>query len=221
AHGSVSRGYIGVLIGEVDDAMAKSLGLERPRGIIVQDLVEGGAAEDADIRVGDVILKIDGREVNQTNQLQSYVATKTAGTDVTLTLFRDGKEIERTVTLKSRESDTKAEPIVDKTNEKKNESSTSSATFDDIGLTVRNLTKQEKDKFKTENGVMISSVKPYGKAFDQKLIQGLVIVEADKKKVNNVNDLKEIFEEKKGSAVLLKLQDAEGVTLFRGIEIPE
>src|SRR5690554_396995 len=95
AHGSVSRGYIGVLIGEVDDAMAKSLGLERPRGIIVQDLVEGGAAEDADIRVGDVILKIDGREVNQTNQLQSYVATKTAGTDVTLTLFRDGKEIEK------------------------------------------------------------------------------------------------------------------------------
>src|SRR5690606_40324667 len=117
AHGSVSRGYIGVLIGEVDDAIAKSLGLERPRGIIVQDLVEGGAAEDADIRVGDVILKIDGREVNQTNQLQSYVATKTAGTDVTLTLFRDGKEIERTVTLKSRESDTKAEPIVDKRSE--------------------------------------------------------------------------------------------------------
>src|SRR4030066_954536 len=97
AHGSVSRGYIGVLIGEVDDAMAKSLGLEKPRGIIVQDLVKGGAAEDADVKVGDVILKIDGREVNQANQLQSYVATKTAGTNVTLTIFRDGKEVQRTV----------------------------------------------------------------------------------------------------------------------------
>ncbi|MDO8549485.1 MAG: trypsin-like peptidase domain-containing protein, partial [Ignavibacteria bacterium] len=76
AHGTVSRGYIGVLIEEVDDAMAKSLGMDKPRGIIVQDLVKGGAAENADIKVGDVILKIDGKDVNQANQLQSYVATK-------------------------------------------------------------------------------------------------------------------------------------------------
>jgi serine protease Do len=60
AHGKVSRGYIGINIGEVDDAMAKSLGLDRPRGIIVQGLVAGGAAADADVKEGDVILKVDG-----------------------------------------------------------------------------------------------------------------------------------------------------------------
>lgn len=221
AHGSVSRGYIGVLIGEVDDAMAKSLGLDRPRGIIVQDLVQGGAAEEADIKVGDVILKIDGRDVNQANQLQSYVATKTAGTDVTLTIFREGKEIERKVELKARESDTRTEPIVDDSKEESNEISNTSATFDGIGMSVRNLTSQEKNKYNVDNGIVISDVKPYGKAYDQRLMQGLLIVEADKKKINNVEDLKNIFDQKKGSAVLLKLQDAEGVTQFRGIEIPE
>ncbi len=45
------------MIGEVDDAMAKSLGMDKPKGIIVQDLVKKGAAENADIKVGDVILK--------------------------------------------------------------------------------------------------------------------------------------------------------------------
>ncbi|MCK7517371.1 MAG: S1C family serine protease [Ignavibacteriales bacterium] len=76
AHGKISRGYIGVNIGEVDDAMAKSLGLDKPKGIIVQGLVDGGAASKADIKEGDVILKVDGREVNQPNQLQGYIASK-------------------------------------------------------------------------------------------------------------------------------------------------
>jgi S1-C subfamily serine protease len=69
--------------------------------------------------------------------------------------------------------------------------------------------------------VLITEVKPYGRAYDQKLAQGLVIVEADKKKIDDVEDLKKVFEQKKGSAVLLKLQDVEGVNQFRGIEIPE
>ncbi len=222
AHGSVSRGYIGVLIGEIDDAMAKSLGMDKPKGIIVQDLVKGGAAEDADVKVGDVILKIDGKEINQSNQLQSYVATKSAGTDVTLTIYRDGKEIQRKVTLKARDNDTKTEPVIDNSGKENNkENSSSSASFDDLGMSVRNLTSSEREKYKTDEGVIITEVKQFSKAEDQRLFQGLLIVEADKKKIDNVDDLKKIFEQKKGAAVLLKLQDAEGVNQFRGIEIPK
>jgi len=222
AHGSVSRGYIGIMIGEVDDALAKSLGMDKPKGIIVQDLVKKGAAENADIKVGDIILKIDGKEIDQANQLQSYVATKSAGTVVTLTIFRDGKEIERKVTLKARESDTKTEPVVDNSSKNNNGNNTNSTkTFDDLGLTVKDLTKTDKEKFKSDNGVVITDVKPFSKAEDQRLFKGLLIVEADKKKINNVGDLKDVFDSKKGSAVLLKLQDSKGVNQFRGIEIPE
>jgi serine protease Do len=222
AHGSVSRGYIGILIGDINDALAKSLGMEKPRGIIVQDLVKDGAAEGSDIKVGDVILEVDGKEINQPNQLQSYIATKTAGTSVTLTIFRDGKEIERKVTLKARESDAKTEPVVDNsTKENDRENKASSKTFDGLGFTVRNLTKSDREKYNADNGVIITDVKPFSKAEDQNLLKGLIIVEADKKKIKDVDDLNEVFKEKKGSAVLLKLQDADGVNRFRGIEIPE
>jgi serine protease Do len=221
AHGSVSRGYIGVLIGEVDDALAKSLGLDRPKGVIIQDLVEGGAAEGKDIKVGDVILKIDGKDVNQANQLQSYVATKTGGTEVVLTIFRDGKEIERKVTLKARDSESKTEPVVDSGNDSKRDNSASSATFDALGLSVKDLSSSDKEKYKADAGVIITEVKPFSKAEDQRLFQGLLIVEADKKKIEDTGDLKEVFENKKGEAVLLKLQDANGVNQFRGIEVPE
>jgi len=59
ANGKVSRGYIGVNIGEVDNAMAKALGLSKPEGVIVQGLVKDGAASNADIKACYVILKVD------------------------------------------------------------------------------------------------------------------------------------------------------------------
>ena len=224
AHGKVSRGYIGVNIGEVDDAMAKSLGLDKPRGIIVQGIVEGGAASKSDIKEGDVILKVDGREVNQPNQLQGYIASKTAGTIVKLTLFRDGKEIQRDVTLKAREEDAKDELAANKNSDEddaSSESKSSTAQFDDIGLSVANLSSKEKSDYKVEHGVMITNVKPFSKAEDKQLAKGFIILEADKKKVDSVSDLRSIIKSKKGSAVLLRLQDSRGNNFYRGIEIPD
>lgn len=223
AHGKISRGYIGINIGEVDDAIAKSLGLDKPKGIIIQGIIEGGAASKADIKEGDIILKVDGREVNKPNQLQGYIASKTAGTKVKLTIYRDGKEIEREVTLRSRDTDSKSEPTTSKEKEKdvERESKSTTAIFEDIGLSVANLTAREKAEYKVDYGVMITDVKAFSKAEDRQLARGLVILEADRRKVYNVSDLKDIFRDKKGSAVLLKLQNKEGNTFFRGIEIPE
>lgn len=222
ANGKVSRGYIGINIGEVDNAIAKSLGMKTPKGIIIQGIVEGGAASEADLKPGDVILKVDGREVNKPNELQSYVAAKSAGTKVVLTVFRDGKEIERSVTLKSREEDITTKPISDNNdNENKTEQKSSTATFDNLGLTIKNITDKDKSDFKVEGGVMISDVKPFSKAEDQSLFAGLVIVEVDKEPVYNVNDFSKLVENKKGSAVLLKVLDKQGNARFVGLEIPQ
>jgi len=222
ANGKVSRGYIGINIGEVDNAIAKSLGMKTPKGIIIQGIVEGGAASEADLKPGDVILKVDGREVNKPNELQSYVAAKSAGTKVVLTVFRDGKEIERSVTLKSREEDITTKPISNNNdNENKTEQKSSTATFDNLGLTIKNITDKDKSDFKVEGGVMISDVKPFSKAEDQSLFAGLVIVEVDKEPVYNVNDFSKLVENKKGSAVLLKVLDKQGNARFVGLEIPQ
>ena len=221
AHGKISRGYIGVNIGEVDNAMAKALGLSKPEGVIVQGLVDGGAASNADIKAGDVILKIDGKEVNEPNTLQSYIAGKSAGTTVTLTIFRDGKEIERKITLKARDTDQPNEPVVNKDNDDSgSENSGSTVSFDDLGLTVRNLTSQEKSTFDTDHGVMITEVKPYSKAEDQRLFQGLVILEVNKKQVYSVNDFKNLVSDNKGESVMMRVADSQGNKRFVAIEIP-
>ncbi|HSW53535.1 MAG TPA: Do family serine endopeptidase, partial [Ignavibacteriaceae bacterium] len=222
AHGKVSRGYIGINIGEVDNAIAKSLGMDAPKGIIIQGIVEGGAASQADLKAGDIILEIDNREVNRPNELQSYVASLTAGTTVNLKIFRDGKNLERKVVLKARDEEVKTEPVSEKDKSKDNsETGLTSATFDDIGLTVKNLSEKDKSDYKLSKGVIISQVKPFSKAEDQKLFSGLIITEADKENVDNVDDFKKIVNKKKGSALLLKVVDKEGNNRFVGIEIPD
>lgn len=221
AYGKVNRGYIGVSIREVNDALAKSVGLDRPRGIIIDNIVEGGAAAETDLKPGDIILQADGKEVNQPNELQSYVASKTAGTTINLKIFRDGKEIDRKVTLKARNENTKSQPVSKKGDDSaKGESKLNSISFENIGLTVKNLTEKEKSELKVDYGILITKVESFSKAEEQNLFNGLVITEADKKKINDVNDFDKIITNKKGNAVLLKVQDKDGNSRFVGIEIP-
>lgn len=221
ANGKVSRGYIGVQIREVDAALAKSLGLDKPSGVIIEKIVEGGSAAAADVKKGDVILKIDNREVNAPNTLQSYVAGKSAGTKVVLTLWRDGKQIERTVTLKPRDEDNTVAKNDDKTPEKEEEIAAEQIKLESIGLTVRNLKATELKQYKIENGVLIAEVKPYSLAYDQGLGRGLVITKADRKEVGSVGDLQKIINNNKGKAVLLEVSDNQGNSRFVGLEIPD
>jgi len=222
AHGKVSRGYIGVNISEVDDAIAKSLGMDKPRGIIIQNVLEGSAAEDSDLRAGDVILEIDGRDIDAPNQLQSYVAAQTAGTNVTLKIFRDGDTLDKKVTLKARDEETNVDPISEKKGgTSKGEENLTIANYDDLGLTVKNLNERDMKDYNVRHGVLITEVKSFSKAEDQRLFAGLVIIEAGKAEINDVNELTDIVNAKRGSALLLKVVDKQGNNRFVGLEIPE
>ncbi|HSD63903.1 MAG TPA: Do family serine endopeptidase [Ignavibacteriaceae bacterium] len=222
AHGKISRGYIGINIGEVDNAMAKALGMSKPEGVIVQGLVKGGSASNADIKPGDVILKVDGKETNEPNALQSYIAGKSAGSTVDLTIFRDGKEIERKVTLKARETEDTGEPVVNKeNNDSESKDNNSSASFDNLGITVRNITSDEKSSYDVDHGIMITEVKPYSKAEDQRLFQGLIVLEVNKKNINSVQDFKKMVDDNKGKSVMMRVADSQSTQRFVALEIPE
>ncbi len=188
---------------------------------LIQSIVEDGSAADADIKPMDIIIKVDDREVNQPNELQSYVASKRAGEKVVLTLFRDGDMITRTVTLKSKDGEeTVASSKETKEPEEKKEVEKKEISFDEIGFSVRNMSESELESYKADAGVLITKVEPYSKAFNQRLRATLVIVEADKNKISSVSELEDIINDKKGSAVLLKMVDKNGNSQFVGLEIP-
>jgi S1-C subfamily serine protease len=72
-----------------------------------------------------------------------------------------------------------------------------------------------------DHGIMISSVTAYGPAQNQNLGQGLVITEADRKNINDVDQFKKLVKDKEGSAILLKVKDSKGTSMFIGLQIPK
>ena len=219
--GKVLRGYVGVRIERVDADLAKAIGLDRPHGILIQQVMEDGAASKEDIEAGDIIIDVDGKELNKPNELQSYVASKRAGDKITLNIYRDGNYIKRTVKLKARDDET--EEIISKGESKrdKKKSAIEEATFDELGFTVRDLKRAEAERFKVNNGVLITKVKRFSKAENQRLFAGLVITEVDREKIESVSDFEDIMDDKKGEAALLKVVDSEGTSRFVGLVVPE
>lgn len=219
--GKVRRGYIGVQIRAVTDAIAKSMKLDKTTGVIVEGLVEDGAAKEAGIEVGDIILSIDGKEVAQPNDLQGYVASKHQGDKVKLLIFRDGKKFEKTITLKPRKEDQNVADKSESKKERKVESTKETKEFKDLGITLKNMSNSELKNYKVENGILITRVEMYSIAYDAGLDRGLVITSANKKKIDSISEFEDIINSNKGSAVLLRVTDLQGNSRFVGLDIPK
>jgi serine protease Do len=99
ATGRIARGRMGVTIQGMDDTLAKSLGLDRAEGALVQDVQPGGPAAQGGVRPGDVILTVDGQPVAQPFDLPRLISEHSPGTRVKLTVFRDGHKRDLFVTL--------------------------------------------------------------------------------------------------------------------------
>lgn len=97
--GEVRRGRLGVTIQPITSDMAANLGLKEVRGVIVSGVEPGGPAERAGIRQGDVIIAINGNQVSDSNSLRNLIASSAPGTEVTLTVWRDGHEQQLRATL--------------------------------------------------------------------------------------------------------------------------
>lgn len=97
--GEVRRALLGVSISTIDDVAAEELGMEQIRGVRIQDISTGGAAEKSGLRKDDVVLSVNGSVVNESNQLQQEIAILTPGEVVVLEIWRDGEELVKEIEL--------------------------------------------------------------------------------------------------------------------------
>jgi len=220
--GKVDRGYIGISLRPVDEVSAKSLKLDKVVGALVDDIIKDSPAEKAGIEPGDVILELDGKPVNSSNDLQSLVAQRRAGDKVNLKIWRDGKSISKSVTLKKRDDDKMAsnDEGVTGSAEKSEESSNETVNFKDLGFTITRLSEQNKTDLDINQGVYVSKVEQYSIARQRDLIPGAVIVKADKQVITTTGQLKKLIKERQGQSIRLdiKTKDRSGLVF---LEIPK
>ena len=200
--GKVDRGYIGVQIRNVDETYAKKYGLDEVKGIIIMDVLEDMPASNAGIQPTDIILEVNGKEVRTTSELQSEIALYRAGDEVKLTIWRDGKEISKTVTLKAREEDEESVSMEEQEKEKELKD-TEPVTFEDLGFTAAPLNDRIRERYDIKNGVYVSDVTRYSPANERGLFKGQVITKVEKEPISSPAELKEIIDSKKSGEVFV------------------
>ena len=187
--GEVQRGFIGVQIQDVNAEIAKEKGMDRPHGVLVQDVTDGGAAESAGIKKGDVITKVDVREINSSSELQEAVGRHHPGDAIKVTVLRNSKELE--IPVKLRTKDNKLTAGTSSPNESKKE----------LGASFENLGKDLKAKLKVSNGVQVSSIDK-GRIRNAGIPEGFVIISIDKIKIYSSSDVYKAIQGKKGGLMV-------------------
>lgn len=187
--GEVQRGFIGVQIREIDAKLATEKGLDKVEGVYVEAVTDGGAADDAGIKKGDVILKVDGKEANSVSTLQENVGRHRPGDAVLLNIRRDGKDKEVSVTLKNK--DNKVAAVTSETSEIKKT----------LGATFEAPSKELMDKLKIKNGIKISALDK-GVLKEAGVPIGYIITSIDKVNIYSSNDIYRLLQNKKGGVLL-------------------
>jgi len=182
-YGMVKRGLIGITFTELNPTTAKKLETSDINGLYVQDVVSKGAAEEAGIKKGDIITKLDGRVITSSSDLQERIYRLRPGDKVKLTYKRDGKERDVTVTLKedTRSSESKTE----------DEETKRSATeiYNKLGAGFVPATDAKKKELGVSSGVVVTQVHQGG-LFDYFNVQrGLVITHINGKPVNSADEV--------------------------------
>jgi|Deesub1362B_J571_1020462.scaffolds.fasta_scaffold02214_3 serine protease Do len=178
--GKVERAYLGVAMLPMDAKKAKAYGMEKPRGVFIDSILPDGPAGKAGILPEDIMLEIDGREVDRPNQVQAIIAQKKPGQEVHIKLWRNGKELEVAVVLGEREY--RSATFARTPPEEKEETKT-------LGLEVRDLSRKERKELRiNEGGVRVERVKYFSAAFDAGLLKGDVILELNGQPVQDEED---------------------------------
>ena len=210
--GKVERSWLGVTIQRVSPELARSYGLDSPKGALVAQIMPGSPAEKAGLKEEDLIIAINGRELPDQNALMRTVSLMPAGSKVVLTVLRNGKRLDLTVELAARPEDSQlaSSPGV-----------VMGAFFDQrLGIGVSSISPEDASRLGIQSGVVISEVDPDGAAAMQGLQKGDVILRINGNDVPNVATFKNIAASlRSGSIVRMQIR-RENVKIVVAFRLP-
>jgi len=188
-YGEVQRAYLGISIRDIDSKLASEKNIDKIKGVYIQDLVENGAAEEAGIKPGDIVTRINGLDVNSTSELLGDIGQYRPGDRVVLSISRNGTEKDYSVLLRNKDGNTS---II-----KKEENNIISI----LGATFMPVNESEKQKLRINNGLKITKLEN-GKLKNAGIREGFIIMSVDKKVVKTADDLKGALSDKQGGVLI-------------------
>ncbi|MFN7014100.1 MAG: Do family serine endopeptidase, partial [Bacteroidia bacterium] len=189
--GEVQRALLGVSIRDIDSKLAKEKNLKELSGVYVAGTTENGSAEEAGIKEGDIITKINNVIVNSIPQLQEQVSRYRPGDKIAVEILRNGSIKTLPVVLKNKKGNTE---IVKRSEVIKESVSSLGATFEPID-------NEEKERLKINGGAKITSLST-GKLRSAGIKEGFIITKIDKKEIKSPEDIESALYNKKGGVLI-------------------
>ncbi|MCS7085630.1 MAG: Do family serine endopeptidase [Bacteroidia bacterium] len=188
-YGTVQRGFLGVSIRDVTPALAEEENLTVKRGAYVAEVNENSAAQEAGVKKGDVIVKVNGEPVNSSSELQAKIGVKRPGETVTVTVVRKGEEKNFTVRLKNKSGEI---GLVKREDDK---------LMAELGATFVNPSENELQKINVRSGAKVESL-THGKLRSAGVREGFIITKVDKETVKSVDDLMRKLSGRSGAVLI-------------------
>jgi serine protease Do len=213
--GHVVRPVMGVIIQNLDPVMAKAFGLESPQGVLIEDFIpkKNSPAELGGLERGDVIVSVESRPVNFSQQLQEMIAKRRPGETVAVTVIRKGQKFTRRVTLGSKE-------IGEQKPSSKGKAIQPGKTF--IGMGLREITNEDLDELALENktGLIVDRLDSGGIAERSGLMLGDVLLKINYHPVASLEEANDLLDDvSPGTALLFQILRG-GTNRFISLEVP-
>ena len=181
--GRVNRGWLGVMIQPVSQDLAESFGMDNAIGALIADLDPEGPAAQGGLQAGDVILEVNGEEVERSSTLPRLIGRGAPGTEVELTLMRDGEEITESVELGSWPDAEQPQTQANSNDQTR------------LGVMVAEIDEAMREQLNISGGVEVRQVEPDSVAANAGIQPGDVLVSIDHRSVSSSEELVSIVEE--------------------------
>jgi serine protease Do len=209
--GKVSRGWLGVYIQEVTNNLAKSFGMKNPSGALISKIIPDGPASKSDLKVGDIILKFDGKKIVTSSSLPPIVGNTKVGKNVKIEILRKGSK----KTIKFTVQELPVQKVA-----KNKVTPKESVTRKILGMTVSNISDLERKNLRLENnlGIKVQQINS-NPAYESGLLKNDIIYQISGENIQDINQFVKIVKNLKKGDFASLLVRRQGNSLYLAIKI--